>query len=155
MPLNNVCQEKREYCVQAKHTSSGSRSKGAAEFLTPRPLSPKHPTDEEKEEPVRPSSPKYDERTFFYTTPQVKVPQKSPQKPLSWDSPILQKKAVEQTNNFKRKFAPGELSFIINRLMYTFVQFGNHFIKCCCMLRAWFPVSCWTFLGCAFEDKIL
>ena len=97
--------------MQAKHTSSGSRSKGAAEFLTPRPLSPKDPTDEEKEEPVRPSSPKYDERTFFYTTPQVKVPQKSPQKPLSWDSPVLQKKAAEQTNilPLKRKIAPGEI----------------------------------------------
>ena len=43
---------------------------------------------------MRPSSPKYDERTFFYTTPQVSVPRSA--KPASpWQS-LAQKSAEQQ-----------------------------------------------------------
>ena len=42
---------------------------------------------------MRPSSPKYDERTFFYTTPQVAVPRSA--KPASpWQT--LAQKSTEQ-----------------------------------------------------------
>lgn len=41
-----------------------------------------------QEKEVKPSSPKYDERTFFYTTPQVRIP--SGQK---WRSPAQKRSA--------------------------------------------------------------
>lgn len=102
-----------EFCeLQTKATESEDRSKAQNEFLTPRPM--KAATDSaQDDEPVRPSSPKYDERTFFYTTPQVKVPKKAE----LWDSPAA-KRAAQQAPDWqlKRKLAPGERVHVLPQL---------------------------------------
>ena len=55
---------------------------------------------------MRPSSPKYDERTFFYTTPQVAVPRSA--KPASpWHT--LAQKSAEQQQQQPPQVDPGNV----------------------------------------------
>jgi len=80
----------------------------------------------EKEE-VRPSSPKYDERTFFYTTPQVSVPSPAAKPRGPWDS--LASRGAPQTiakdrspSTAKRKAPLGKVQYGSTALcpfMYT------------------------------------